>query len=72
LDKKKKSAVLAVLLGARPLADNRYSLPGRQSTRQNRQQIKPHCLFSQFRSTSLVAYFTGFKLLSFDEGKLFS
>jgi hypothetical protein len=25
LDKKKKSAVLAALLGARPLADNRYS-----------------------------------------------
>jgi hypothetical protein len=48
LDKKKKSAVLAVLLGARPLADNRYSLPGRQSTRQNRQQIKPHWVDGSF------------------------
>jgi hypothetical protein len=48
LDKKKKLAVLAVLLGVHPLADNRYSWTGRQSARQNRQQIKPHLVCNKF------------------------
>jgi hypothetical protein len=47
LDKKKKAAVLPMLLGARPLADNRYNLTGRQSARQNWQQIKPHSIPSK-------------------------
>jgi hypothetical protein len=40
--RRKKSVVLAVLLGARALADNSYSWSGWKSARQNRQQIKPH------------------------------
>jgi hypothetical protein len=56
LDKKKKSAVSAVLLGARPLADNLYSWTGRQSARQNRQQIKPHWTRAAWAARSRLTF----------------